>query len=327
MALRRHAVAALAAGQALATAAPASLPAQEWEHRFEVAADSGRRTIGEPVTLRFRVHLHERDLVSDSMPRPPDSLPEGVRILEISRLEAAGSRVLTGTAKVAFYRTGVQRIPPFGLPFVRVAANLRGFIVSDTTAAVEIAPTIPAGNPPLKDIRDIARVGGGPWAPWLAGAAILALAAWWLRRRRRAAPPPLAAAAEPSGPEPVVLGAYEITVARLTHIERERWPLRGEVTRHYEAVADALRRYLEDAEQVPALERTTGELVWALPPHLAAEGLRERALDLFAEADLVKFARVRPDELSASGFTRAARGLLDAWHRAVPTPETSDAVR
>jgi hypothetical protein len=101
-------------------------------------------------------------------------------------------------------------------------------------------------------------------------------------------------------------------------------PLPAEVL---EAVADALRRYLEDAEQVPALERTTGELVWALPPHLAAEGLRERALDLFAEADLVKFARVRPDELSASGFTRAARGLLDAWHRTVPTPETSDAVR
>jgi hypothetical protein len=312
-----------------ALAAPLLLHAQEWEHRFEVAPEAARATVGDPITLRFRLRLHERDLLGDTMPRPPDSLPDGVRILEISRLSPAGERQLAGTARIAFYRTGVQRIPPFGIPFARVAANIRGFIVSDTSATVEIVPTIPAGNPTLKDIRDIARVGGTVWWPWLAGLAALALGGWWLGRvaRRRRAPLPLETPMEPAGPEPVVLGAYEIALARLTHIERERWPLRGEVARHYEAVADALRRYLEEAERIPALERTTGELVWALPPHLTGDGLRDRAYDFFADADLVKFARVRPDEVSASAFTRAARALLERWHRAAAPAEATDAVR
>ena len=78
---------------------------------------------------------------------------------------------------------------------------------------------------------------------------------WLLLRGRRRATPLIDPAAADAGPDPVVLGPYEAALARLSQIERERWPMRGEVDRHYEAVADVVRRYLEEAHGIPALER------------------------------------------------------------------------
>jgi hypothetical protein len=308
-------------------AAPAR--AQDLGHSWDVRVETANATVGDPVTVRFRIALHERDLLSDTIPRPPDSLPDGVRVLEVERLQRAGERVLSGRAKLAFYRPGKQRVPSFSLPFIRVSANMRGNIVSDSTATVEITPTLPVGNPPLKDIKPIERVGGIFWWPYaLAGVVALVVAGWLLRRRRRQFTEPATVTPEPDRPGAVVLGAYEIALARLVQAEREHWAARGEVARHYEAVADALRRYLEEAERVPALERTTAELVWALPAHLSEGELREAAVDVVGDADLVKFARVRPDEAVAARFVRTARALLERWHAvAGAAPETTDAVR
>ena len=80
---------------------------------------------------------------------------------------------------------------------------------------------------------------------------------------------------------------------------------------------------------MPALERTTSELLWLLPPPLAEDQLRRHCEQLLAEADLVKFARRRPDTGEARAVVRAARNLLAEWHRAAagPVPATSYALR
>ena len=67
-------------------------------------------------------------------------------------------------------------------------------------------------------------------------------------------------------------------------------------------MTDALRDYLEAAAGIPARERTTTELRWSLPPALL-EGARGQGFDpLFEEADLVKFARLRPTAAEATAF-------------------------
>jgi hypothetical protein len=99
------------------------------------------------------------------------------------------------------------------------------------------------------------------------------------------------------------------------------------VERHYEAVAGALREYLVAAEEIPAPERTTTELLWSLPPRLAEGGLRRRVQDVLGAADLVKFALRRPAAEEAAAFSRSARELLDRWHLATAAQEQLDAVR
>jgi hypothetical protein len=150
---------------------------------------------------------------------------------------------------------------------------------------------------------------------------------WALRRRGRrvAIPAPALATVElraPAEPDPFATAAE-----RLREIEAAGWESRGEVARHYEAVADVLREYLEAAESLPARERTTAELLPTLPPHLAENGLRDACEAVLAEADLVKFARRRPGRAAAAEFLAHARALLARWRDVARVPEAADAIR
>lgn len=307
---------------------PAAAQVSTWSNqRFEVVPEPAHSHVGDPVSLRFRVRLDERDLLYDTVPRPLADLPDGVRILGVEKLQRGPDRIYTGRAQVTFYRVGRQAAPVFGLPFMRAVKGVTRATMTSDSAFVEIEPVAPPGNPSLKDIKDIERQRGPD--PRLVGG-VLAVAAvglvgGLLWRRRRGAP---IAPDGITGPPPVALGPYEIALAGLGQIEREHWPARGEVDRHYEAVADVIRRYLDEAHDLPALERTTNELIWALPRTLADGGLGDQCATLLGEADLVKFARRRPDEADAAAAVRAARQLLGAWHRAASHPaEVADAIR
>jgi hypothetical protein len=307
----------------LARTASAQLPDQH----FEVIPETAKAAVGDPVSIRFRVRLDERDLLYDTIPRPVDTLPEGVRIVSVEKLQRGADRIFTGHARIAFYRLGSQSVPVFGLPFMRAVKGVtRATVVSDS-ASIEIVPVLPPGNPSLRDIKELERSPGSPLIPISLAAVAAMAAAWLLMRRRRRQPVEAPPTPEVVAPEPPAPTAYQAALAQLDRIESESWPARGEVARHYQSVADALRDYLEAGEELPARERTTAELLWSLPPHLSEGGLRRRCEDLLDEADLVKFARVRPDVAAAADFTRAARDLLARWNRAAARAEEVDALR
>jgi MFS family permease len=165
------------------------------------------------------------------------------------------------------------------------------------------------------------------WAACGLGLLAAALVGFLLtRHRRRRQTPTVPEVKTPAAP--AALDPYQAALERLAAVEQEHWPARGEVTRHYEAVVDVLRDYLEAVEQVRARKRTSAELMWSLPPHLSTDGLRERCGDVLAEADLVKFARIEPDAVAATAFLRRARGLLERWHTAAERRmDAVDAVR
>jgi hypothetical protein len=110
-------------------------------------------------------------------------------------------------------------------------------------------------------------------------------------------------------------------------VETEDRPSRGLVEPHYDAVAQTLRQYLEDAHEVGALERTTAELVWALPPQLGRGRLRDTCREVLNEADMVKFAEARPSATAAADFLMRARELLNAWHHTAGVEDGMHAVR
>jgi hypothetical protein len=305
---------------------PAAARAQLDHARFFTAAvEPARVAVGDSVTIRFRLIINERDLLTDTVPRPASELPPGVRVLSVERLRRGGDRAFTGSAVLAFYRPGRQQVPAFGLPWVQVVTGHRGVMVHDPVR-IEVTSVLPGGNPSLRDIHE-------PETPpslaplWaMLGGALVAVIAWLVAKRgRRRAVVVVERAERPLAPPPP--DPYALALARLEAIETERWAARGEVERHYESVADALREYLEAAEGIPAPDRTTTELLWSLPPRLAEGGLRRRVQDVLGAADLVKFARRRPSAEEAANFSRAARELLDRWHLAAGSAEEVDAVR
>jgi hypothetical protein len=300
---------------------------QRFGQSFEVVPDTPNATVGDTVILRFRVRLHERDMLLDTVPRPVDALPPGVRVLAVEKLTRGADRVYQGTARVAFYRPGRRAVPVFGLPYMRIVEMIPRAILPSDSAFVEIRAVLPAGDPPLKDIKEAEPSPGSRLVPGLALLVLaVAVVLYRVARKRRRRPLPLVLESVAAAPPPPRT-PYDTAIERLHRIEHEGWAARGDVARHYEAVVDVLREYLEEAEGVAASERTSSELLWALPPHLMGGGLRNRCHDLLSEADLVKFAEVRPSEASAAGFLREARLLLESWHQARPREEAVDALR
>jgi hypothetical protein len=309
----------------LAVMLPSQVAAQYEGRSFTVTATPAKASVGDTVRVRFRLVTHERDLLTDTVPRPTAELPEGLRVHSVEKLRRGADRVFTGEALVAFYRPGVREIPAFGVPWVQVVTGRRGALVTEA-ATVEIVPVLPAGNPSLRDIRDLEPAPGpGPLPLFGAGLVLALLAAVLLRRRGQ---PAGVIEPEPTRPAPSApADPYTTALERLACLERERRAEQGRVAEHYEAVADTLRDYLEAAEAIPARERTSTELLWALPPRLTETGLRRLADQVLAEADLVKFARHRPERDAAAGHLEQARELLRRWHGAARTGSEADAVR
>lgn len=312
---------------ALAFALTAPLAATLAAQDLEVTTDAARIAVGEQVTLRVEAHLGSGARLEDRVPRPIDSLPEGVRVVSVDSLTLAAGGSFVGRLRVAFLRPGQTTFPALAVGYHTSARA-----VTDTAFSrplpIDVVASLPSGNQPMRDIKDLEPLSPGGiltqrWVVALAAAAlVLSYAFSRAVRRRRPAP---ARGLSPRGsaglPSP-----YDVALAELAGVEAARWASRGEVARHYERVADALRRYLEDAHGVRALERTTPELAWALPLSLAAGGLREDCRGLLDEADLVKFARLRPDERQASAFLARARELLGRWYAASETgPATATA--
>jgi hypothetical protein len=303
----------------------ASLEGQVSDQSFQVTPETGQVTVGDTVQVRFRVRLDDRDLLFDTTPQPLGALAPGVRILSIDKLARAPDRIFHGKARLAFYRPGRQPVPVFMLPFMRAVKGLLRATLASDSAFVDIGSLLPAGNPPLKDIREIELNAGPNLGPLVAAGviALLLLGGYAIRRRRRL--PAVAPVPTPPAQEP--LTPYAQALAQLERIERERWPTRGAVARHYEEIVDALRGYLEAREGMPAREQTTEELLWALPPHLSGEGFRDRLRELLDEADLVKFARLLPHTRAADLFVERSRSLLRDWHDAVMSSPVADALR
>jgi hypothetical protein len=324
--MARWTIVSASAAMLLGAVLPGTIRAQVSGQAFEITPESAHATVGDSVTLRFRVRLDERDLLFDTIPAVIGELPPGVRVLSVEKLQRTPDRIFHGRATLAFYRPGHRAIPTFGLPFMRAVKGVQRATLASDSAYVDIVPLLPAGSPPLKDIRELDISPRLPLVPLAALALVASVTAayLWFRRRRRAriAPEKL------QDPVPVPqVTAYGAALERLISIERERWPMRHQVTRHYEAVVEVVRDYLEAAEDIPAHERTTGELIWSLPPHLSDEGLREELRDFLTESDLVKFARLRPTSSTAAAFLGRARTILGVWHRARTSSEVADAVR
>ena len=192
---------------------------------------------------------------------------------------------------------------------VRVASNLEAPAAGDSAGAAAAKPADlkPAIVPP----RD--------WRPvWIAlGAAVLVFAAayaLWRRLRRRPAKEIV-----PVVPEAPPRPAWEIAIEELDRIAAERLVDRGELRRQYEEVTEALRRYLENRWGVPALESTTDDVRRLLADAPVSPSFAGRVTALLGEADLVKFAKGRPEPHAArASETRARELVLETTPREEP---------
>jgi hypothetical protein len=289
------------------------------------ASGGGTVTVGDTVTIVLRAILPAGATIAAD-PHPRDSLPNSVRLLAMDTLPRAPDGARRYRARIAFFQTGSLTSPAFAVGYRRAGEEVPDSIVSGAVL-VTVTPTLPDTAVAMRDIRPIASLGGaaaGASRWWIAAIAVLiaaAAAAVALRSRRRPR------AAMPAAPAAPPLGAYEAARRHLVALASSAL-IGSDVAAFYDDVTDALRRYLEAEFGIPAVHRTTPELLRVLPPALAeTEAATSAAL---GEADFVKFARLRPSADTARAFLAGAVALLDQWHDAALMPnaaEEADALR
>ncbi len=297
----------------LAAAAPAAGTAQS----LEIKPRQAKGTIGDRFVFDVTVRLKPGMELIDVVPHTLVPTPRGIRVLAADTLRPDGTGVYRGTATVAFYRIGPQPVPTLALLY-RAEAGAPPDTLLHLPVSVEVVPILEPGNPQLRDIKPLQPLGGPVW--WIRLAALVVAIGgglWWLSRRRATATVATAHVRLHGGP-------FDAALARLTELEHAAHPNGNGFAPLYADVADVVRDCLLEAGAIPHQGLTTGELGGVLPPPLAAGDLRARCETVLGEADLVKFAKVRPDRAAASDHVARTRSLLEAWRSAA---EPTDAIR
>lgn len=279
--------------------------------RLELKPVQASANVGDILTIRMTVTLRPGQTLLELVPHSLLPPPEGMRIVSTDTLKPSDDLTYSGNIRMAFYRIGKQPVPTLGLLYTVEAGALPDTLVH-APLSIEIASILPAGNPALKDIKPLERLGGPPWLPIALLSAGVAIAGWWLFRRRAGVAPlwkRRVATAAPRTP-------YAAAILRLDELEQQVVASGNGVVPSYAEVAAIIRGALIEAAVLPHPGFTTGELRSALPIELADEGAGDTCAALLTDADLVKFARLRPDLDAARGQIARARLLLTGWdHR------------
>ena len=257
---------------------------------------------GEAVELRLTADVADGADVRLDWPdvRAQVTAALGEHVVEVESVRLVpGGRALD--ARLRLYDEGEHALPPFTVT-ARRGDQVLGAVTLDgvpLAVAVDVPPdaapaaardALPLDVPPAPP----------PWPALAACGAVLAalVAAYVLWRRRTRVVPP------PSPPAP----AHERALAALRALAARALPARGEVEPYFVELSEILRTYLEERFGLRAPEQTTEEFL-ATVSHTdtgrrAIESAhRELLRDFLTRADLVKFARARPDagECGAAG--------------------------
>jgi hypothetical protein len=247
-------------------------------------------TVGDPLVVQLHAVLPAGATLVDRVARSRDTLPDGVRILSADTVQISNG-VVVGQLRVAFFRPDSQVVPAFAIAY-RTPAGTDTMV--SAAIPLYVHPVLPTGNATLRDVRDVDRPLPVAALSLVVVAVVCAVFAMRLFRRASRATA-LVPVVTVEGPN-----AYDLAIEQLRAIDSAL-----PVERRYALVADIIRGYIASAHGVPALERTTPEILTAL----GANGSLSKFL---VEADRVKFAGLRPRAESAAEYTTRARGVLDA---------------
>lgn len=146
----------------------------------------------------------------------------------------------------------------------------------------------------------------------LAAFALAALIVWWVRKRR--------ARLVEVAPE-IRLPPDTIALAELEKIAAMGLVERGEFKSYYTLVTDVVRRYLAARFGVETMDRTTHELLNDLSRRRHDVAGLEALLN---EADLVKFAKLKPEAPAALRALESARAVVvETTPRVEPPAQTA----
>jgi hypothetical protein len=275
------------------------------EIRASITVTPDTLSIGDRLTLTLEVRHSRSEEVRVESVSPASGDFELVEKGEITTAMEGDTALDSLTFTLTTYDTGQFALGPVNVALVR---NGTPDTLLVQAGEIFVQSLLEPDAKDLRDIKGMMPVPGRFRFLWIAIGSflILAIAVLLLIRRRRRS-----RASRPAGLVEPLPPADVWARGELAKIERMELPARGKVKEHYVLVSEVLRRYIFLRHGVETLERTTGELLSDLTTTGIAPLHREAYARILEEADLVKFAKWKPEPAVSAGIIPRVREAVD----------------
>jgi len=271
------------------------------ETQINAVLDSSRIRIGEQVKVDLYLNYNANQTKLDvHWPEIGDTLTSYVEVISVSSIDTT----IPDKNKPAYlqqhqqivvsvYDSGYYAIPGFKFVFNNDTAHPKFtnplFLEVHTVPTDSSAKKLKDIKPPLLEsfnwkwyMEEIIYTG---LIFLLIGVAILL---WYFRSLRNKE-----TAVEPEKPK---VPAHLLALETLERIQIEQIWKEGKIKQYYSEISDVVRQYIEDRYGLPALESTTDEIMLAFRSQVIDAESKSKLQHLLRLSDLVKFAKLFPEE-------------------------------
>jgi hypothetical protein len=254
--------------------------------------DSSHALIGDQVTLHLQVEKSAGARVF--FPAFADTLSGKIEILRKSLVDTTtgtgGNVILSQDLLITVFDTGLVEIP--SQPFTFQKGQLRDTL--HTRPIALLIRSLPVDTA-IRDIKANMRTPVNlqevfPYILGLIGLILVIMTIYFIARRIRKKDIKTVVS-EPSEPAEV------IALRQLEQVRVEKPWIQKPVKVYYITLTDILRHYVERRYHIMALEETTAEILKDLKKAGCSPDNLEKLASILRLADLVKFAKLIPDEI------------------------------
>ena len=282
------------------------------QSKVSASVDSTTIKIGEQIKYQIEVETNPEDLVV--FPEGETFSPlEMVESLEADTLQENGNYRLLKEYFLTQFDSG-----KYVIPSQEVIIKNSSFFTDSIPVEVNdvVVDTTKQKLYPIKPSVEVKKGFRLPeWILWLLGILLVAgLVAYLVIRKKK------------KEAKEYELPPYEDAMAELKKLDEAHYLERREIKEYYSQLSFAVRKYLDRKIYDHGLERTTNELILYLEEqksqgklNLTDETIRdfERILK---RADLAKFARSKPDVITAKEDRSKTQHVIDDLRASVPEP-------
>ncbi|WP_396192924.1 BatD family protein [Flavobacterium sp.] len=282
--------------------------------KVTTSIDSTKKKIGAEFKLTIKTSVNKTDKVVFPKSKSFGAL-EVIESYKIDTIKSNDKYELIKKYGLTQFDSGKYTIP-------RIPIIINGKTAYSDSLKVEVSNVkVDTLKQKMFDVKDIAAaesVSNGWWKYLLGILALVGLGflGYYLFKKYYKKPEKVE--------EIIYTSPIEKATSLLQQLEKKELWQRGEVKSYYSELTDIARTYIEEEIHIPAMESTTSELIVSLRNVAKNKKLKlsketlENLEKVLMQADLVKFAKVKPLDFEIEEDKKRITSTIVTIHKAIP---------
>ena len=281
--------------------------------KVTTSIDSTKKKIGAEFKLTLKASVNKTDKVVFPKAKNFGAL-EVIESYKIDTIKSNDKYELIKKYGLTQFDSGKYTIP-------RIQILINGKPSFSDSLKVEVADVkVDTLKQKMYEIKDVIPVeSSSDWWKYLLGILLLVglgFLVFWLFKKYYKKPEKVE--------EIVYKTPIEKATSLLQQLERKELIQRGEIKTYYSELTDIARTYIEEEIHIPAMESTTSELIVSLRNVAKSKKLKlskeilENLEKVLQQADLVKFAKVKPLDFEIEEDKKRITSTIVTIHKAIP---------